>query len=135
MGQQQSSLIYTSRPKDVVRNIEWSLQELMRWESQAPEAKVLLLDNNQHDNNQRRLSGMESAHHEMNEAHKIRLEAVNTLLNPIHGNKKRRQYLSELDKSSFPMNTQAALGQSASEIFAAGAAAQVAEHFPSNNTN
>jgi hypothetical protein len=132
MGQHQST-IYTSKPADVIHNLEWSLQEGLRWERYSGEAKTVLLTPNPTQSTTRgdRLGGIDQLNGELSEGRKLQTDAVNTMLNPINGNKKRRNYLAQLENS--PLAAQRAIGTSASDIFAQGAAAQVASNIAKDN--
>ena len=90
--------VYRSKPSDSIHNLQWSLEETLSWEEQAPQVKSLLVENTT-DPIRSNMTGLDRIHHEMEEARRIMFESNRYLLSESGGKRKRSQkYLNKLTK-------------------------------------
>jgi outer membrane murein-binding lipoprotein Lpp len=123
MGSSHS--VYTSRPKDTPKNLLWALEQSLKWEDAVVEAKKLLSDP-EADGERAKFGGLDLVMFEMDETRRLLLHCKDILLSNPTGKKRSKKYLSELEKDKVSMHAEAAMGKSASELFAEGAAVKVA---------
>jgi len=119
MGSSHS--VYTSRPKDTAKNLLWAVEESLNWEEQVPECKKLLTDPYV-DEQRSKLGGLDLIHFEIDQGRQLFVQCREILLSKAGGKK----YLEELEKEKLSIHAEAALGKTASDVFAEGAAVKVA---------